>query len=169
MIHKNCIRRILNILVYCIVAVSMIWTFLSAIMFVRAHSRAKRQPASAVTIYPNDDIPLPRLDADATMLGLAERLWSLAAREMHEPAKSSLVGGNLINASINLRVADSTYFYRFAYIKECDCPATTTNRYEIHLEYIHPHSFEVFREEEYRRLSAEEVKRFDELVTIEGR
>ena len=169
MIHKNCIKSVLNILVYSIIAVSMIWTFLSAITFVRAHSRAKRQPASEVTIYPNDDIPLPRIDDDAAMQVLADQLVSLAARELDPPAVDSLSGGTLINASINLRVADSTYFYRLVYIYECSCPAATIDRYEIALKYINPHSSKIFREDHYQRLSAEDVRRFDELITIERR
>lgn len=169
MIHRNCIKGILSILVYCIVAVSLVWTFLSAIVLIRARLQTKANTASVVNILTDDDIPLPRLDADTAMQGLAEQLLSLAARELDPPAADSLIGGNLINASINLRVADSTYFYRFVYIKECDCPARTTGRYDIHLEYINPYSLTVFREDHYRSLSAEDVKRFDELITLERR
>lgn len=160
---------ILSFLMYCIVISSIIWTFLSATVLIRAHFHAKAKPVSVIKVFPTDETPLPRLNTDSVIQKLSKRLLSLATEDMNALAIDSLVNGDLMNVSFNLRISDSTYFYRFAYIKECGCPAMVTNRYEIDLKYIHPLSLEIFREDRHQGLSAEDVKRFDEPLTVERR
>jgi hypothetical protein len=163
------IRGIFSIMVHIIVAVSMIWTFLSAITLIRSRINASARKANSVSAHPKENISLPRFDLDAANSALLEKLMLIADKESKMHEDESMHGRVLINSSINLVAADSTYFYRLVYLSECSCPAETTDRYDIHIKYIDPRSFEILREDHYRKLSAEDANRFNGLISIERR
>lgn len=162
------IKRMLSILGHGIVVVSMIWTFLSAITLIRARLRANARSESSIRAYTRD-IALPRLDSDSVYSILLEKLIFLAARESEIDPDTKQQSSILIDSSLNLIEADSTFFYRLVYLSECSCPAAITDRYDIYVKYIDPQSLEVFREENHRKLSAEDAYKFNELIAIERR
>lgn len=168
-IHRKYIKGALSILMYSFVAVSLIWTFLSVGVFIRTRLQANARPDGAINIVTDDEISLPRIDDDSLIQDLAGQLSLLADRETDTTESDNYFDDGPIIASINFKTADSTYFYRLVYLEECDCPTRKLDRYDIYLEYINPHSLRIFKKYHYERLSAEDVNRFDELVTLERR
>ncbi|MCX5752756.1 MAG: hypothetical protein NTW97_03810 [Candidatus Krumholzibacteria bacterium] len=166
---KTVLRKALGVVLFCVLTVSITWTILSAIGIARARGRAAAEPSAEINISVHEGILLPKFDTDASLAGLANGLLSFARAEVHETGGDSVATVNLMNASISFDAADSTYSYRFAFVSECGCPLAMTDRYTVDLKYMNPRTLKVFREERHRNLSAEDVKRFDELLAFEGR
>lgn len=160
-------KRAFSILLYCFVVASMTWTFVSVIVFIAARAHTPTRQSNEFRVWPEHGAQLPRYSGDSSLIVLADGLESFAEAML---AKSDSLGeAQLVNASISFSVVDATYFYRLIFVGECGCPLTITDRYEIDLAYMNPRTHEIFREERHRGLSAEDVKRFDEVLSFEGR
>ena len=169
LIRRKYINGILSILLYGVIVVSLIWTFLSIAVLIRTRLLNKGNPIEVISAAVDNNSTLPRFDDDSLIKDLAAQFSLLSDSNYGAAIDSSSIIGDLISASINFRMVDSTYFYRLVYLEECDCPARKLDRYDIYLEYINPYSLHVFKKDHYRRFSAEDVYRLYELVNLERR
>ena len=154
---------------YSVVVVSLIWTFLSVSVLIRTRLQAISRPDDVINIVADDEFSLPRIDEKSLIQDLADEISLLVNPETDTTECANSFDDAPIIASINFKIADSTYFYRLVYLEECDCPARKLDRYDIYIEYINPHSLRIFKNDHYERLSAEDVYRFDPLGTLERR
>ena len=101
---------------YSVVVVSLIWTFLSVSVLIRTRLQAISRPDDVINI-------VPRIDEKSLIQDLAEQISLLANPETDTTECANSFDDAPIIASINFKIADSTYFYRLVYLEECDCPA----------------------------------------------
>ena len=108
---------------YSVVVVSLIWTFLSVSVLIRTRLQAISRPDDVINIVADDEFSLPRIDEKSLIQDLAEQISLLANPETDTTECANSFDDAPIIASINFKIADSTYFYRLVYLEECDCPA----------------------------------------------
>ncbi|MCX6825990.1 MAG: hypothetical protein NTV06_01790 [candidate division Zixibacteria bacterium] len=124
-----------------------------------------RQDINTQQSINNVAISLPHFGVAMRQDNLTKQLFAItdsSSRERILPPE----GGQLMQAAIRFNIVDSAYLYQLVYLRECGCPATTKNRYDLIWRLVNPETLDIFKEEIRKELTAEEINRYTEQLGI---